>query len=123
MSSVDWQRLEQVLAAAPNVVVAWVFGSAQSGRVRPGGDLDVGVLFESKPSLDELLKLTGDLQQALQFAEIDVVPLNDANPILCFEAISGRAVFCRDAALPAGPSSPRSRRGSMRMSWPWSSGG
>ncbi len=28
--------------------------------------------------------------------EIDLLVLNDAAPIACFEAISGRAVFCRD---------------------------
>lgn len=97
MSSVDWPRLEQVLAAAPKVVAAWVFGSAQSGQIKPGSDVDVGVLFESKPSLAELLELTGELQQIVPFAEVDLVPLNEANPILRFEAISGRAVFCRDA--------------------------
>ncbi len=97
MSSVDWQRLEQVLAAAPAVLAAWVFGSAQKGQIRPGGDLDIGVLFVSKPSFDEQLDLLGNLQQALQFEDIDLVPLNEANPILRFEAISGRAVFCRDA--------------------------
>lgn len=97
MSSVDWSHFESILAAAPNVVAAWVFGSAQSGQVKPGSDVDVGVLFESKPSLAELLELTGALQQAVPFAEIDLVPLNDANPILRFEAISGRAIFCRDA--------------------------
>lgn len=96
MSSVDWSHFESILAAAPNVVAAWVFGSAQSGQVKPGSDVDVGVLFESKPSLAELLELTGALQQAVPFAEIDLVPLNDANPILRFEAISGRAIFCRD---------------------------
>jgi predicted nucleotidyltransferase len=96
MSSVDWQRLEQVLAAMPKVIAAWVFGSAQSGQIREGGDLDIGVLFDSKPSFDEQLALLGELQQAVPFAEIDLVPLNDANPILRFEAISGRAVFCRD---------------------------
>lgn len=98
MSSVDWPRLEQVLATVPNVTAAWVFGSAQGGQINPGSDLDVGVLFETKPSLAELLELTGALQQAAPFAEIDLVPLNEANPILRFEAVSGRAVFCRDAS-------------------------
>jgi uncharacterized protein len=97
MSRVEWPRLEQVFAAVPNVIAAWVFGSAQSGHIRAGSDLDVGVLFGSTPSFDELLALTGNLQQALQFEEIDLVPLNEANPILRFEAISGRAIFCRDA--------------------------
>jgi predicted nucleotidyltransferase len=98
MYSVDWQRLEQVLAASPNVIAAWVFGSAQNGQINEGSDLDIGVLFGSKPSLDELLNLMADLQKALQFDEVDLVPLNEANPILRFEAISGRAVFCRDAS-------------------------
>jgi hypothetical protein len=96
MSSVEWQRLEQVLAAAPRVVAAWVFGSAQSGEIKEGSDLDIGVLFDSKPSFDEQLDLLGKLQRALQIEQIDLVTLNEANPILRFEAISGRAVFCRD---------------------------
>jgi predicted nucleotidyltransferase len=98
MYSVDWERLEQVLAASSNVIAAWVFGSAQNGQISEGSDLDIGVLFDSKPSLDELLNLMADLQKALQFDEVDLVPLNEANPILRFEAISGRAVFCRDAS-------------------------
>jgi hypothetical protein len=97
MFSVDFQRVEQVLSACSNVVAAWVFGSAQRGQIGEGSDLDIGVLFDSKPSLDELLNLLADLQRILQFEEIDLVPLNEANPILRFEAISGRAVFCRDA--------------------------
>lgn len=97
MFSVNFQRAEQVLAAYANVVAAWVFGSAQSGQINEGSDLDIGILFASKPSLDEQLNLLADLQQALQFEEIDLVPLNEANPILRFEAISGRPLFCRDA--------------------------
>lgn len=97
MRSVDWRALEQVLGAAPSVVAAWVFGSAQNGQIRAGGDLDIGVLFDSKPAFDQLLDLVGNLQRALQFDDIDLVPLNEANPILRFEAISGRAVFCSDA--------------------------
>ena len=44
----------------------------------------------------EWAKLRADLQQALQIEEIDLVTLNGANPILRFEAISGRSLFCRD---------------------------
>jgi hypothetical protein len=38
----------------------------------------------------------GKLQSALNIEEIDLVVLNKANPILRFEAISGRSLFCRD---------------------------
>jgi hypothetical protein len=43
-----------------------------------------------------LLRLIAELETALAFANIDLVPLNKADPILRFEAISGRAIFCRD---------------------------
>ena len=97
MPSIDWQRVEEILVAHPQVMAAWAFGSAQRGQVNPGSDLDIGVLFEGPPALKEQLELLGDLQQALQLEEIDLVALNEANPILRFEAISGRSLFCRDA--------------------------
>jgi predicted nucleotidyltransferase len=95
--TIDWSRTETVWATAPGVIAAWVFGSAQRGLVNPGSDIDIGVLFAAKPSLDEQLDLATHLQQALPVAEVDLVVLNEANPILCFEAISGRLLFCRDA--------------------------
>ena len=49
-----------------------------------------------KPSLDELTCLRSCLQQVLAFDEIDLVVLNDASPILRFEAASGRPVYVND---------------------------
>ncbi len=55
--------------------------------------IDAPLLFE------ELTDLLGDLQDAFHFENIDLVPLtNDSSPILRFEAVSGRLLFCRDAA-------------------------
>ena len=98
MSTVEWDRLAATVARHPAVTAAWVFGSAQAGHVRPGGDLDVGVLFAQPPTLDELADLRADLQEALAMDAIDLVALNRASPILRFEAVSGRRVFCRDIA-------------------------
>lgn len=94
---IKWERIESVLAATTNVIAAWAFGSAQDGQIKPGGDLDIGVLFASVPTLDEQIDLLANLQQALHIDPIDLVVLNKANPILRFEAISGRPVYCRDA--------------------------
>lgn len=88
MYSVDWQRAERVWAAATNIIAACVFGSAQRGQIREKSDLD---------SLDERANLRADLQQALQFDDIDLLVLNEASPIVRFEVISGQPVFCRDA--------------------------
>jgi len=53
-------------------------------------------LFAAKPTLGEPADLRADLQQGLQLDDIDLVPLNGASPILRFEAIFGRPVYCRD---------------------------
>ena len=95
---IDFARIAGVLERHPAVVAGWVFGSAQGGVVRPGSDLDIAVLFDSRPNLDEMAALRADLQEALRFEEIDLVVLNGAHPITRFEAVSGRAVYCRDVS-------------------------
>ena len=94
--TIDWQRIAQVWQDTPEVVAAWVFGSARNGHVGPGSDIDLAVLFESPPSMEAQIALLAELQAALQFEDVDLVVLNDANPILRFEAISGLPLFCRD---------------------------
>jgi len=96
MLRIDFQRAAPALSADPNVVAAWIFGSAQHGTVRSGGDLDIGVLFADKPTLDELADLRSALQDAFGLEEIDLVVLNGTSPILRFEAVSGTLIFCRN---------------------------
>jgi predicted nucleotidyltransferase len=98
MCNVNLDKAARVLACMPKVLAAWVFGSAQEGRIHAGSDLDIGVLFVTTPALDELADLRADVQEAVQFDNIDLVVLNAASPILRFEAVSGRLLFCRDAA-------------------------
>jgi predicted nucleotidyltransferase len=94
--TIDWRAISQCMSLNRNVVAAWVFGSAQEGIVRIGGDIDIGVLFDRKPSLDELIDLRICLQNALAYDDIDLVVLNDTSPILRFEAVSGRPVYVTD---------------------------
>lgn len=83
----------------PGIVGGWIFGSARGGIVRAGGDVDIGVLFDAKPDLDVLAACRERLQRALAFDEIDLTPLNDASPVLRFEALSGTRVLCADEVL------------------------
>ena len=96
LETVSWAKLEQVWAESPNIIAVWVFGSAQRGEVTTGSDVDIGVLFAQLPSIDEQLILLGKLQSALEFDKVDLVILNTVNPILGFEAISGKSLFCRN---------------------------
>jgi predicted nucleotidyltransferase len=92
----DWQRLADCLACGGNVMAGWAFGSARKGVVRPGADIDIGIYFARMPSIDELTDLRSAIQDALSFDEIDLVVLNEASPILRFEAVSGRPVYTAD---------------------------
>lgn len=78
------------------IVGAWLFGSAQDGEARDGGDVDIGVLFDEKPGLDALAVCRARLQKILQFDAVDLVILNGASPILRFEALCGKLVYCAD---------------------------
>ena len=97
ISNADWQAVETALATFSTIIAAWIFGSAQSGIIRPDGDVDVGVLWQKRPSLDDLLTLHMRLQDTLHHDNIDLITLNEASSILRFEAISGRTVYCQDA--------------------------
>lgn len=111
----DWSKTEAIFEETPNVVAAWAFGSAQAGQVRPGGDVDIGVLFDQPPTLAEQLELIARLERALDRAEIDLTPLNRTNAILRFEAVSGRSLFCRDLARRAEFVSLTAREYEMAM--------
>ena len=58
--------------------------------------MDIGILFKKNPTLDFLAYLRASLQTASNIEEIDLVVLNGASPILRFEVITGRLLFCRD---------------------------
>ncbi len=96
MSPVDFKAIEQVLARDPNVLAGWVFGSAWEGTVRADSDLDIGVLVKHPQAWDTLAELRASLQEATGVDAIDLVVLNGAHPLLQFEAISGREVWCYD---------------------------
>lgn len=96
LQHIDFSPAAEVFARYPNVLAVWVFGSARQGSVPTGGDIDFGVLYAQKPSLDEMADLRADLQDALRFDDIDLVTLNDAHPILRFEAVSGTRLVCKD---------------------------
>ena len=100
--AIDWQQAAPVWHETSGLIAAWAFGSASNGLVAPGSDVDVGVWFETLPSFEQQLALLGRLQEALGVDEVDLVVLNDANPTLRFEALSGRALYCRDPNLRAG---------------------
>ena len=93
--NVPLERLQQSLRH-PGIIGAWLFGSARQGELRPGSDLDLGILFDHQPGLDTLAECRARLQKATGIEEVDLVPLNAASPLLRFEALCGRRLVCTD---------------------------
>lgn len=96
MHSADFKKLAAYLGGRTDVVFAVAYGSGRDGAVREGGDLDIGVLFRSKPSAEALIQFMTEAAQAAEFDIIDLVDLHDADPILAFEALCGRYLCKND---------------------------
>lgn len=97
MQTFNPQKIGEALAKEPKVVFALLFGSASEGRiVSPNSDIDVGIYFSERPSVDLLTRVMGLCQDAINFEKIDLSVLNTANPLLAYEALKGKLIFCRD---------------------------
>jgi predicted nucleotidyltransferase len=88
------RRIGEVLADRP-IAFGFLFGSWARGDARPDSDVDVAVRFEPGRSrvqrFDELLRLGGELETALQ-REVDVVDLDEASLRLAGRILSERVV-------------------------------
>ncbi len=78
------------------IIGIWLFGSAASGEIPDGSDVDIAILFGDNPGFDELTTCRSLLQRAVGVDNIDLVILNGASVILRFEALSGRRILCCD---------------------------
>jgi len=96
MRTLALDTLAKFLARRTDVVFAVVFGSAQNGVIAPESDLDLGVCFEPTPTLEERVAFMAEIADMLEFDAIDLTDLGKADPILAFEAISGR-FLCKNS--------------------------
>ncbi|MCX7004036.1 MAG: nucleotidyltransferase domain-containing protein [bacterium] len=94
----DPAALTAALRRFPSIRAAWLFGSARDGRVRPGGDVDIGVWCARRPRWQTLDSMIAAVQQATGVENVDVCVLNDAAAILRFEAVCGRRLLARAGA-------------------------
>ncbi|TPW17996.1 MAG: DNA polymerase beta domain-containing protein [bacterium] len=92
-------------ASFPEIVAAWLFGSAVTGRRGPEPDLDFAILLEREPAsgsarMNLVIQWQGRLVDELRTDRLDVVILNGAPLGLCHQALRyGRLLYCRDHAV------------------------
>ncbi len=89
-----------VLAGEPEVVSAYLFGSAASGRGHRFSDVDIAVLWSDTLTRDEQFRRELDLGARLEEAfntRVDLVNLNRAAPFVAFQVLkTGELIFDRD---------------------------
>lgn len=97
--SVDVTALTKYLAAQPDVIAAYLFGSRATGRARAESDVDVAVLLNEE---DSAARFERRLQMMVEVSDVcgreaDVIVLNDVPPILQNQVLRyGRLLFERD---------------------------
>jgi len=77
MTTTIAQQVANALAPHSEIQLAFVFGSAARGTMRPDSDVDVAVLAVEHLSPESRLELTSELSLALK-REIDLVDLSTA---------------------------------------------
>ena len=91
--------LGHALEACPDVVFAYLFGSAATGNLRPLSDVDIAVyLDETADPVDVRLDVLGMVTKHLGTDEVDLVVLNTAPT-----ALSGRILGTRRVILDREP--------------------
>lgn len=96
---VDVAALTAVLEAAPEVLVAYLFGSRATEAARPRSDVDVAVLTTGSLPVVRRMELTADLQDAVPGRRVDLVVLASAPPALGYRVLrDGVLLLVRDEA-------------------------
>jgi uncharacterized protein len=90
------EKIGEALKDNAKVILAFLFGSAVSGRLLDESDVDVAVLFDHMPEISDILNLKAAVSEATN-RDVDLVILNDSSPIICMQVLkSGILIRKRD---------------------------
>lgn len=93
-------QLPKIFASFPEVLGVYLFGSYATGRAKANSDLDLAAVLE--PGYSSRIKL--ELLTALAeqgFCDVDLVLLNNASPLVRYEAVKHNRLVYRVAAFDA----------------------
>lgn len=82
----DLQILSQVFREYPDVQAVYLFGSAASGRIHHGSDLDLALYSRKSSIREQRLDILTDLARC-GFCNVDLVFLDTEDIVLKYEAI------------------------------------
>jgi len=96
--------LRRVLQRRREISAAYLYGSYATGRPNPHSDVDIAVVLRercgrraTRPGPTYEVDLGNALGAAIGHDRVEVVVLNDAPPLLAWEAVRrGRRIYARD---------------------------
>lgn len=91
-------RVRAVVERQPLVNAVYLFGSQAAGEARPDSDVDLGVLFFQRSTLNQRVDLELLLSDALD-RRVDLVDLGQCGAYLALEAIRGERIYGADPVL------------------------
>lgn len=78
------------------ILLAFIFGSAVSGRLTKDSDVDIAVLFRNIPGFSDILKVIGAVSDVIG-REVDIVDLNNSSPIIRMQVLkNGKLIKKKD---------------------------
>ncbi len=81
------------------ILIAYLFGS-RTKKADQASDIDIALYTSNKFSWEDYYILHGELAKTLRSDRIDLVWLNEADPILSFEVIKyGKVFICKNADI------------------------
>jgi len=87
---------DAVLAALPDVMAIYVYGSFARGEDWPSSDLDIAILLPPGRQVTDILQLVNDISRRVH-REVDLVDLRQAGDVLRREVLdSGQVLFQGD---------------------------
>lgn len=99
MTKTQEQQIKKI-AKKMGIKYLYLFGSQARGKTHARSDFDFGVKFDSKKVKDEFrarLKLMDKLTSILKVEDIDVVDIDNSNPLLNFNIIKdGKILYCKN---------------------------
>jgi len=90
--------MQKIRASLPDVMAVYLFGSAASGQMYSGSDIDMAVLADSPVDPERLWKLAQDVA-AMVNVEMDLIDLRTASTVMRMQIVEGgKRLYCRDQA-------------------------
>jgi len=79
-------RIQKILAAYPEILIAILFGSAGKGRLTAGSDIDIAVAAGHPLSYEQKNELHRALSRALPY-EVDLIDLQSVSGVILQQAL------------------------------------